>query len=113
MTQFLKHKAFIGQSGSGKSTLMTKMVKNEARKYNLVIILNTQGEEFISRLSPFKADTIEKLEGHVEQSRRIIIYEFDDNIPDEEQDNEYYDWQLFQELANYIWKLKRIPEKKY
>lgn len=112
MTRELKHKAFIGQSGSGKSTLMTKKVKLEAKDYNLVIILNTQGEEFISRISPFKASTIAQLENHIDQQRRIIIFEFSDDIPEEEADNEFYDWELFRELANYIWKIKRYPENK-
>lgn len=92
---------------------MTKMVKMNPRDYNLIIILNTQGEDFVDKLSPFHASNIFQLEKHIGEKRRIIIYNLPDEIPEEEKDNERYDWELFRELADYIWELKRYPENEH
>jgi hypothetical protein len=103
MGQFLKHKAFIGQSGCGKTTLVTKMVKSEARKYSLIVFLNTQEEDFVDKLSPFHARSIEELEDHIDQSRRIVIYHLSDEADVDE-------WEQFDELAVYLWGIKRHKE---
>ena len=103
MTVELKHKAFIGQSGSGKSTYMCKMVKMKAKEYNFILILNTQHEDFIDKVSSFHAKNKEEILNHMEQKRRIVIYKISEEADIDE-------WEAFDELATWLWELKRYKE---
>lgn len=116
----LKHKFFCGQSGAGKSTFVKNAVINWAKDYSLVVFLNTQHEEFIDAISIYHADNTDKLQEHIEDGRRLIIYtipllisKFDSIEKFESEEVRDYNKLEFRKLIMFLWLLKyKNPKKK-
>ncbi|TET76735.1 MAG: AAA family ATPase [Candidatus Heimdallarchaeota archaeon] len=102
----LKHKTYVGQSGCGKTTFAKKEVLKHAKKYSVVVFLNTQHEKFVDDMCDNIAWTISELDSFIQKGKRIVVFK----IP---LDEEIDDAEEFELLLIYLWSIKRLNEEKY